>query len=69
MTINERIAKIAGTICVLGVLLTGCGQSHAPLSGVYYGYYVGSNDRQFVILAFDPAHPTQVAIRKTLRQY
>lgn len=57
------MAVILG-LAILG--LSGCSKSHKPLNGVYYGYYKGSDNSQFVILAFDSNQPGKVAIRQNL---
>jgi len=63
---NKFNWKILVALGFIVLVLAGCSHGHKPLEGVYYGYYSDQDPQQFVILAFDKAHPGSVAIRQNI---
>jgi len=57
--------KIAlGVIISVGLLaLTGCSESQKPLNGVY----LGSNNKELLIMAFDKERPKKIAMQRVTR--
>lgn len=59
-----NIFKTVFFTCISLFVLSGCSPTEKPLHGVYFGYYDHSDDKQFILLAFDKNHPKEVAVKQ-----